>query len=132
MANIKEVQTDKAPKAVGPYSQGVETEQFIFVSGQLPVDPDTGKIVEKNIKKQTAKVLENILSILDHAGVGVENVVRCDVFLLDMNDFQAMNEVYASKFTSDPKPARQAFQVGRLPLDALVEISCIAVKNQNG
>ena len=128
MFQPKAIQTNDAPKAVGPYSQGIETEKFIFISGQLPVNPETGKIVQEDIKIQTSQVIDNIKAILDKAGIVLKNVVRCDVFLKDMNDFQEMNEVYASRFTNDPKPARQAVQVGKLPLDALVEISCIAVK----
>jgi 2-iminobutanoate/2-iminopropanoate deaminase len=128
MARIKRVETPEAPGAVGPYSQGTEVDGFIFVSGQLPVDPKTGQVVEEDIKVQTDRVIENLKAVLRAAGSGLGEVMRCDVFLRDMNDFKAMNEVYASKFVTDPKPARQAVQVGRLPLDAMVEISCIARK----
>ena len=126
MGEIKKIETKEAPGAVGPYSQATQIDRFIFVSGQLPVDPQNGQMVEKKIKIQTERVIQNIKSILNAAGLDLNNVVRCDVFLKDMNDFKEMNEVYASKFTSDPKPARQAVQVGRLPLDAMIEISCIA------
>jgi 2-iminobutanoate/2-iminopropanoate deaminase len=125
---IRKIETGQAPKAVGPYSQGVQTETFIFVSGQLPVDPKTGEKVEENIKTQTDRVIENLKSVLEATGSGLHKVVRCDVFLKDMNNFKEMNEVYASKFVTEPRPARQAVQVARLPLDAMVEISCIAVK----
>lgn len=125
---IHKIETKDAPKAVGPYSQGVWANNFIFVSGQLPVDPKTGQLVKEDIRIQTDQVLENIRSVLAAAGSDLSNVLRCDVFLRDMNDFKTMNEVYASKFTTDLKPARQAVQVGRLPLDAMVEISCIAFK----
>ena len=128
MAKIKKIETNEAPRAVGPYSQGTQVNGFIFVSGQLPVDPKTGQLVEEDIKVQTDRVIENIKSILKAAGLGLNHVVRCDVFLKDMNNFKEMNEVYESQFTTDPKPARQTFQVGRLPLDAMVEISCIAYK----
>jgi len=128
MTRIKKVETSEAPGAVGPYSQGTEIDGFIFVSGQLPVDPKTGQMVEENIRVQTDRVIENLKAVLRAAGSDLGQVVRCDVFLKDMNDFKDMNEVYASKFLTDPKPARQAVQVGRLPLDALVEISCIAFK----
>lgn len=128
MARIKKVETSEAPGAVGPYSQGTEIDGFIFVSGQLPVDPKTGQMVAEDIKVQTDRVIENLKAVLRAAGSDLGQVVRCDVFLKDMNDFKAMNEVYASKFVTDPKPARQAVQVGRLPLDAMVEISCIARK----
>ena len=125
---IEKVETPEAPKAVGPYSQGVQTETLIFVSGQVPVDPATGQKVEEEIKAQTERVIDNIEAVLKAAGSDLTKVVRCDVFLKDMNDFQAMNEVYASKFVSEPRPARQAFQAAKLPLDAMVEISCIALK----
>jgi len=128
MADIKKIETGEAPGAVGPYSQGTETDGLIFVSGQLPIDPKTGQMVEEDITVQTDRVIENIRAVLRAAGSDLSRVVRCDVFLKDMNDFKAMNEVYGSKFVSDPKPARQAVQVGRLPLDAMVEISCIARK----
>lgn len=128
MSRIEKIETKEAPGAVGPYSQGTQVDRFIFVSGQLPIDPKTGQMVEKNIKVQTERVIENIRAILKAAGSDISQVVRCDVFLKDMNDFKEMNEVYASKILSDPKPARQAVQVGRLPLDAMVEISCIAYK----
>ena len=104
---IRKIETDQAPKAVGPYSQGVRTDTLVFVSGQLPLDPKTGVKVEEDIKVQTDRVIENIKSVLEAAGSGLDKVVRCDVFLKDMNDFKEMNAVYASKFVSDPKPARR-------------------------
>ena len=128
MTIIAKIETKDAPGAVGPYSQAIQTDSLIFVSGQLPLDAKTGQIVKGNIQDQTDCVLENIKSILKAAGSDLSHVVRCDVFLKDMNDFKSMNEVYSSKFSTDPKPARQAIQVGRLPLDAMIEISCIAQK----
>ena len=128
MTKIEKIETKDAPSAIGPYSQAIQTGSLIFVSGQLPLDVKTGQLVKGNIQDQTECVLENIKSILKAAGSDLSKVVRCDVFLKDMNDFKSMNEVYAAKFLTDPKPARQAVQVGRLPLDAMVEISCIAQK----
>jgi 2-iminobutanoate/2-iminopropanoate deaminase len=128
MSKIEKIETKEAPGAVGPYSQGTQMDKLIFVSGQLPVDPKTGQMVERNIRIQTDRVIENLRAVLRAGGLDLKDVVRCDVFLKDMNDFTEMNGVYASKFVSDPKPARQAVQVGRLPLDAMVEISCIAYK----
>jgi 2-iminobutanoate/2-iminopropanoate deaminase len=128
MSKIERIETKDAPGAVGPYSQAIQTDSLIFVSGQLPLDAKTGQIVKGNIQDQTNCVLENIKAILKAAGSDLSRVVRCDVFLKDMNDFKSMNEVYSSKFSTDPKPARQAVQVGRLPLDAMIEISCIAQK----
>ena len=126
MAEIKQISATDAPKAVGPYSQGICVDGLIFVSGQVPVDPVTGKMVEADIRIQTERVIENIRAVLKAGGADLSDVVRCDVFLKDMNDFAPMNDVYASKFTGNPKPARQTVQVGRLPLDAMIEISCIA------
>lgn len=131
MVELKKIETDKAPGAVGPYSQGTQIGGFVFVSGQLPVNPKTGQKVEEDIKVQTDRVIENIKAVLKAVGLDLSQVARCDVFLKDMNDFKAMNEVYASKFVTNPKPARQAVQVGRLPIDAMVEISCIAYKGNN-
>jgi len=128
MAKIAKIETKDAPGAVGPYSQAIQTGSLIFVSGQLPLDAKTGQLVKGNIQDQTDCVLENIKSILKAAGSDLSHVVRGDVFLKDMSDFKSMNEVYSSKFSTDPKPARQAIQVGRLPLDAMIEISCIAQK----
>ncbi len=126
MAEIKKISTTQAPEAVGPYSQGVYVDGLIFVSGQVAIDPATGKKVEDDIRAQTDRVIENLKAVLKAEGADLSDVVRCDVFLKDMNDFTSMNEVYASRFTGNPKPARQTVQVSRLPLDALIEISCIA------
>ncbi len=131
MVELKKIETDKAPGAVGPYSQGTQIGGFVFVSGQLPINPKTGQKVEEDIKVQTDRVIENIKAVLKAVGLDLSQVVRCDVFLKDLSDFKAMNEVYASKFATVPKPARQAVQVGRLPIDAMVEISCIAYKSNN-
>lgn len=121
------VHTDKAPKALGPYSQAVTAGQMVFVSGQLGLDPDTGNFVEGGVQEQTERVLQNLIAILEAAGATLGDVTACTVFLKDMNDFAAMNEVYARHFTSNP-PSRAAIEVARLPKDGLVEISCIAVK----
>jgi len=123
---MKAIFTQSAPPASGPYSQGVEANGIVYLSGQLPLDPKTGEKVADEIQLQTRQVLNNISSILASADLGLGDVIRCEVFLKDMGDFASMNEVYAEFFVTDHKPARQAFQVGALPLDALVEISCIA------
>ncbi len=128
MAKIKKIETKDAPGAVGPYSQAIQAGELIFVSGQLPLDAKTGQLVKGDIRVQTECVLENIKSILKAAGSDLGHVVRCEVFLKDMNDFKEMNEVYAAKFLTEPKPARQTIQVSRLALDAMIEISCIAQK----
>jgi len=126
MAEIREIRTTDAPEAAGPYSQGIWVDGLIFVSGQVPIDPGTGKKVEGDIRAQTDRVIENLKAVLKAEGADLSNVVRCDVSLKDMDDFKSMNEVYASEFTREPKPARQTVQVSRLPLDAMIEISCIA------
>ncbi|MBP5434951.1 RidA family protein [bacterium] len=123
----KIISSKSAPAAIGPYSQAVEANGMLFISGQLPIDVATGAFVEGGVKEQTRKSLENIGAILSEAGMGFENVVKTTVFLNDMNDFAAMNEVYATFFTSDC-PARAAFQVVKLPKGALVEIEAIAAK----
>ncbi len=120
------IKTDKAPAAIGPYSQGVEYEnKLVFTSGQIPLDPRTGQLVEGDIKAQTKQALENLKAVLEAGGSNLRKVIKCTVFLADMNDFAAMNEVYAEYFPQNP-PARSAFQVARLPKDARVEIEAIA------
>ena len=119
------VSTPAAPQAIGPYSQGIRAGSLLFVSGQVPIDPSTGTIVEGDIAAQTHRVLQNIGEILKAGGASLDNVVRTTVFLADMNDFAAMNAVYATYFTT-PAPARATVQVSRLPKDARVEIDVIA------
>ena len=119
------IHTDKAPAAIGPYSQAIQIGQLLFTSGQVPINPETGAIVEGGIQEQARQSLNNIKAILNAAGTNMGAVVKTTVFLQDMNDFAAMNEVYA-EFFQEPYPARSAVQVGRLPKDALVEIEAIA------
>ena len=124
----KIVTTDAAPKAVGPYSQAVWAGDYLFCAGQIPLEPATGVIVAGGITEQTTRVLENIGALLRSQGIDFANVVKSTVFLSDMNNFAAMNEVYANYFTKD-FPARSTVQVARLPKDALVEIEVIAVRS---
>jgi 2-iminobutanoate/2-iminopropanoate deaminase len=119
------VATDNAPKAIGPYSQGIRAGNLLFVSGQVPIDPATGAIIEGDIAAQTHRVMRNLAAILEAGGATMDQVVRCTVYLADMNDFAAMNEVYGSYF-SQPAPARATIQAVRLPKDARVEIDVIA------
>ncbi|HWR34967.1 MAG TPA: RidA family protein [Clostridia bacterium] len=121
------IATADAPKAIGPYSQAIKANGFIFVSGQTPLDPSTQQMVEGGVAEQTEQVMKNIAGILRQAGSSMEKVVRCGVFLKDMNDFTAMNEVYARFFTSNP-PARSTVQAARLPKDCMVEIDAIAIE----
>jgi len=121
------IKTTEAPAAVGPYSQAVKIKygQLLFCSGQIPLDPKTGEIVGENAASQAEQVLKNLEAVLNAAGAGMENVVKATVFMANMDDFGAVNEVYAKYFTSQ-LPARAAVQVGRLPKDVLVEIEAIA------
>jgi len=119
------VLTDKGPKPIGPYSQATRTNGFLYVSGQVALDPKTGEFVGTDIRQQTERTLENIKGILEAAGSNMHHVIKTTVFLKDINDFAAMNEVYARFFTQAP-PARSTVQVARLPKDALVEIEVIA------
>ena len=122
---MKEVTTELAPAAIGPYSQAVRTDALVFVSGQLPIDPQTGAFPEGGIAAQTTQSLKNLGSILKEAGSDYSKVIKTTVFLADMADFMAMNEVYSS-FFNVPFPARSAVAVKELPKGALVEIECIA------
>ncbi len=125
---MKSIQTSSAPAAIGPYSQAIDTGLgLVFVSGQIPIDPATGAFPEGGIKEQTTQSLTNAKAILEAAGLSLANVVKTTVFLADMSDFAAMNEVYATFFTA-PFPARSAVAVKSLPKGALVEIECIATK----
>jgi 2-iminobutanoate/2-iminopropanoate deaminase len=122
---MKAIVTNNAPAAIGPYSQAIEANGFVYVSGQLPINPSTGGFVDGGIKEQTRQSLLNAKAILNEAGLDLCNVVKTTVLLSDIADFQAMNEVYAEMFTS-PFPARSAFAVRALPKNALVEIEVIA------
>ncbi|ULB34770.1 MULTISPECIES: RidA family protein [Proteiniphilum] len=123
----KVISTEKAPAAIGPYSQAVEAKGLVFLSGQLPIDPLTGEFVAGGIKEQTGQVFNNIRSILAEVGLNMDNIVKSTVFLEDMSLFGDMNEVYATQF-SGTFPARSAFAVKSLPKNAMVEIEVIAVK----
>jgi 2-iminobutanoate/2-iminopropanoate deaminase len=118
--------TTNAPAAIGPYSQGIKAGDFIFTSGQLPIDPKTGDLINNDIKAAAKQCLENIKAILESAGSSLDDVVKTTVFLKDLNDFASVNEVYAEYF-KEKMPARSAFQVARLPKDALIEIEAIAI-----
>ncbi len=119
------IQTAKAPKAIGPYSQAIRVGDLVFCAGQTPLDPATGNLVEGGIEAQTRRVLQNLSAVLEAAGTSLERAVKTTVFLADMNDFQKMNAVYAEFFPANP-PARSTVQVARLPRDAMVEIEIIA------
>ena len=124
---MEAIHTEKAPKAIGPYSQAIKVGNMVFASGQIPVDPATGEFAEGGIKGQTRQSLTNAQAILKEAGTDLSKVIKTTVFLSDMGNFAAMNEVYA-EFFQQPYPARSAVAVKTLPKGALVEIECIAVK----
>ncbi len=127
MGDLKEViKTEKAPAAIGPYSQGIRSGNLVFTSGQLPIDMSSGNLVQDDIKKATAASLENVKAILEASGADLSKVIKVVIFLKDMNDFVPMNEVYGQYFI-DAQPARSCVQVARLPKDALIEIEAIAV-----
>lgn len=124
---MKVSQTEKAPAAIGPYSQAIEVNGFVFASGQIPIDPATGEFVEGGIEEQTRQALTNASQIMAEAGIDLSHVIKTTVYLADMSDFAAMNKVYAT-FFKPPFPARSAVAVKALPKGALVEVECIAVK----
>jgi len=120
------IRTADAPKAIGPYAQAIRANGLLFTAGQVAIDPSTQQLIEGDISAQTERVLKNLSAILRAAGCGLKDVLRCTVFLKDMNDFAAMNEVYGKHFDTAP-PARSTVEVSRLPKDALVEIDVIAL-----
>ena len=124
------ISTEMAPGAIGPYSQAIKTGNMIFCSGQIPIDPATGEFVSQDVTEQTEQVFKNLTAVLEAAGASLDDVVKTTVFLADMGEFAAMNDVYARHFV-DNKPARATVQAAKLPRDARVEIECIAVVGGN-
>tara|TARA_B000000557_G_scaffold190022_1_gene155747 strand:+ start:574 stop:1017 length:444 start_codon:yes stop_codon:yes gene_type:complete len=124
----KAITSDNAPAALGPYSPGVQVGEFLFLSGQIGLNPESGKLVEGGIKEQTKQVLDNLGAVLKEAGMDYENVVRATVYLSDMNNFQSMNSVYSGYFNSPHPPSRSTVEVRLLPKGALVEIDLIAME----
>ena len=122
---MQKIATNKAPKAIGPYSQGIIVGNMIYTSGQIPINPETGEMVEKNIVKQTHQAINNLSNVLIEGGGCLDNVVKTTVFVKDINDFSTINEIYATYFKNNP--ARSLVEVSKLPKDALIEIECIAL-----
>lgn len=122
----KVIQTERAPKAIGPYSQAIQAGNFLFLSGQIPLDPKTGELVKGDIGQQAKQVLENIKGILESQGLGIEDVVKVTIFLRDIGNFNRVNEVYATYFPP-PAPARSTVEVAKLPKNAEIEIEAIAL-----
>ena len=125
---MKEVRSDAAPAPVGPYSQAVEHDGWIFASGQIPIDPASGELVGGEIEDQARQVLANLRAVLEAAGAELHDVVRTTIYLIDLGHFPRVNAVYAEHFTAEPRPARATIQVAALPLGAAVEIDAIAVR----
>lgn len=123
---MQEISTDDAPPSIGPYSQAIEANGFLFVSGQGGVKPDTGEIISENVRAQTEQVFENITAILDEAGASTDDIAKATVFLTNMEDYDSVNEVYA-EYMNEPFPARSAVQVADLPIDISVEVEVMAV-----
>jgi 2-iminobutanoate/2-iminopropanoate deaminase len=126
MTKKRVIQTEKGPKAIGPYSQAIQAGDLLFLSGQIPIDPKTGELIMGDIRKQTQQVLENIKGILESQRRGMEDVVKVTIFLKDMGNFSQVNEVYATYFPSSP-PARSTVEVAKLPRDVDIEIEAIAL-----
>lgn len=122
---IETIETEKAPKAIGPYSQAKVVGSFVFTSGQIPIDPETNELLDGDIESQTRQVLENLKSVLEEAGSSLDDAIKVTVFLADMNDFVKVNEIYAGYFKS--KPARSTVQVARLPKDVRIEMDVVAL-----
>lgn len=127
MSERRAVTTDRAPAAIGPYSQAIVSDGLVHCSGQIALDPATGELIEGDIVAQTERVLSNLAAVLEAAGTDLGQVLKCNVFLADMNDFAAVNEVYARHFAGDAPPARACVEVSRLPKDVAVEIDCVAM-----
>ncbi len=124
----KVISTDKAPAAIGPYSQAIDTGVFIYTSGQIPVDPTSGLVVQGGIEVQTKQVFENLRNVLEAAGSGLDQIVKTTVFLKDMGDFAKVNEIYATYFTT-PYPARSCVEVAALPKGVLIEVEAVSIKS---
>jgi len=127
MSHRRRVTTDRGPAAIGPYSQAIEAGDFIFVSGQIPIDPATGALVQGDAATQTERVMRNIAAILEAAGTSLDRAVKATIYLKDLKDFEAVNGVYGKAFTGDP-PARSTVEVAGLPRGALLEIEILALK----
>lgn len=124
----KVIQIPGAPAPIGPYSQAILVKDTLYVSGQIPLNPKTGKLVDNSIEDSTHQVMKNIVALVSESGMSVDNIVKCSIFLKDLNNFAKVNEIYAEYFRSLP-PARETVQVSKLPMDVDVEISCIAVND---
>jgi 2-iminobutanoate/2-iminopropanoate deaminase len=130
MSRIQAINTDRAPAAIGPYSQAIKVNGFIYTAGVIPLDPETKEIVGTDIRAQAERVLTSLAALLEAAGSSLEQVVKTTCFLQDLSDFPTFNEVYGTFFTSDAAPARSTVQVAKLPMGVLVEVEAVAIVNQ--
>ena len=128
MDKIRKIVCNDAPSAIGPYSQAVSAGPFVFVSGQIPLDPRTGNIVDEGIREQSSAVIENAEKILRSEGLSLDAVVKTEVFLSDLRDYEEMNEIYSAKFNGKVKPARVVVEVSKLPRGVRIELSCVAYR----
>ena len=126
MTHPRKIETNYAPKAIGPYSQAVQAGPYLFVSGQIPLDVQSGQVVGGGIEEQAHRVLDHLEAILGAAGMSWHQVVKVEIYMTDLNDFELLNEIYAARVNVTPMPARQVVQVSRLPKNVLLEISCVA------
>ena len=126
MTRIREIRTERAPAPVGPYSQAVVYDGLVYVSGQIPLDPKTGEVVEGEIEAQAARVFDNLRAVLEAAGSGIERVLRTSIYLTDLSHFPRVNAVYQRQFTGDPKPARSTIGVASLPMGVGIEVDAVA------
>lgn len=129
---LKQINTTKAPSVLGSYSQGIIADNFVFCSGQIGLNPKTANLVSGGIKSETKQTLKNLQVILRSINLDFSDVVKTEIFLTNIDDFSLVNEIYSSFFEKDPKPARQTVEVSRLPKNALIEISCVALRRKNG
>jgi 2-iminobutanoate/2-iminopropanoate deaminase len=131
MTKLEKIQSDRAPKAIGPYSQAIAAGEYVFVSGQLPIDLKTGQLIDGDIEAMTNRVIDHLEAILASAQLSLHDVVRTDVFLKDLALFPAFNRAYGARFTQAAPPARQTVQAAKLPLDSPIEISCVAFRQKS-
>ncbi|MCD2204064.1 Rid family detoxifying hydrolase [Halobacterium sp. KA-6] len=122
---MEEIETKHAPSAIGPYSQGIKDDGRVYVSGQGPVDPESGDVVSDDVREQTAQTVENLAAILEAAGASLDDILKANVYVTDMDDYEAVNDVYA-EYMNEPYPARAAVEVSRLPIDIKVEVEVVA------
>jgi 2-iminobutanoate/2-iminopropanoate deaminase len=129
---MQKIDSENAPKPIGPYSQGIVAGDYLYTAGQIGIEPQTGNLVGGGIREQTTQVIDNLAAILEAGGASLDRVVKVEVFLIELDEVQIVNEIYAARFSHEPRPARQTVQVSRLPMGARVEISAVAYLGKTG